>query len=1664
MSVPFPSCAGIKMLFRRKYLIVFFLLGILISGCGTSDQGEPTPTEMPPPVSVGPLPPALVEASPMPGSEMPLMGTVTYYFNQPMDRPSVEAALSGEPELTGSFHWLDDASVSFTPSGPWLPDTELTITVGETAQALNGLTMQEPVSLAYKTVGYLKLTQSLPEGGTFDVDPTSAIVAAFNRPVVPLGADPDTLPPAFSIDPPAPGRGEWLNTSTYIFYPIPGMDGGITYTVRLNPGLSSTDDAPLEDAAVWSFSTAVPRLVSLDPDEGDRHVRLDADINLTFNQPMDRGSVEDNLSLLDSSGQPVAGSSEWDEDSTHLSFVPDGLFERGVRYTILLSAEAKGRGGTSLEQALRVEFDTVGELGILKTRPVYGEEKTYYSPVTLTFNAPLDVDDPSDYISIEPALSLNFDWYSNSIQIFGDFEAERDYVLRVSGSLRDIWGDSLGEDYLFAFRTAPMRPRFMTSSYLAGGVMFVDPDDPVIFAQAVNVSNVTVSVGSISLPDFFRLNSSDGYDERMFFTPAGEEVYQVPLEISSNTNRVVRIPLTSDGSGLAPGVYLYSTFAAEAADYYGGGDSAVFSVVSHVNLVYKVSATDVLVWAVDTRTNTSIAGGAVVFYSEDGLPIASGHTNESGVFTASIPVQEDRYALSYAVLGNPGEDTFSLATSAWDDGIGAWEFGYRLDTSPPRTFYYLYTDRPIYRPGQTVNFRVVARHAHNGRYQFPETTSVPITIFDYRGMEISSLTLPLTDFGTVSGTYTIPSAAGLGYYRIQAGDDYYDTLFQVAEYRKPEIDLEVNFQKDDFIIGEIIDVEVSTRYFFDAPAGDIDLSWNLYGQDSYFYLPGYSVGALGGSFWSPLYSPGDSQLGALLDSGSGSTTPEGTFSIEVPAVSTPETQIYTLEVLVVDESGFPVGGRASATIHPASFYIGVRSDTWIGQAGTEMGFDVRVVDWDKNPAGVQNLTARISEVEWVRGSDDIYGYPTYEKRLTEIVSRDLSTDGQGHARLSGFIPASAGIYQLDLSGGGALTQKMVWVGGSGQALWPNLDNNQIRLIADKDTYLVDEIANVFIPNPFVGDALALISSERGIVLNSQVIEISGSGMTFDIPLSNEAVPNVYFSVALFGTEEDGSPGFRQGLVNLEVQPREQILHVAIVSQPERTGPGETVAFTVLVTDSSGTPVQGEFSLSVVDEAVLALADPFEEDIITAFYGIQSLGVHTSASLVASSKLFEYFVGGLGGGGGGEPEHPAIRSDFQDTAYWNAHIVTGSDGTAQVEAQLPDNLTTWQVLLRGLTLDTRVGEAVSEVVTTKDLLVRPVTPRFFVVGDHLQIGAVVHNNSAGDLQVDVEFRAKGFVLDDPAAANQEVNVPAGGRVRLDWWGTVEDVEAVELVFSAAGGGLQDVTLPAAGTLPVLRYTAPQTFATAGILEQGGERLELISLPRTFDPIGGGLRLEMSPSLAGTLLDALDVLEHYPYECTEQTVSRFLPNLEAYLAIQQFGLEAPILESRLDRTLKDGIIKLESEQHYNGGWGWSGDKYGKSDPYTTAYVFLGLVRAQQAGYSLQSNTLENAVEYLIEYLGANQPKMKVSWEYDRAAFIHFALSQANKPVIDLALSLYDFRDQMNPWGQALLALTFDAFYPGGDESNTLFSNLQSTTKFSCPFHHLGESHHRPGGRVG
>ena len=281
--------------------LALILILLALAGCNFPIPGA-EPATLPdenllPAVSVGPLAPEVVETTPMDGSRLSAAGEIDIYFNQPMDHASVEGAVTANSALNGSFTWEDDLHLVFKPAQPWPADSELEITVGTGAKSADGLTLEEPYQWRYQSADYLRLVQALPEDQTREIDPQSAIVASFNQPVVPLGAASD-LPAGFTISPAAAGRGEWLNTSTYIFYPNPALTGGQEYTVTLNPDLDSAAGTSLDTASSWAFKTLSPGYQSYSPQLKELHVRLDEPVRVTFNQAMDPASVEEGFWMV----------------------------------------------------------------------------------------------------------------------------------------------------------------------------------------------------------------------------------------------------------------------------------------------------------------------------------------------------------------------------------------------------------------------------------------------------------------------------------------------------------------------------------------------------------------------------------------------------------------------------------------------------------------------------------------------------------------------------------------------------------------------------------------------------------------------------------------------------------------------------------------------------------------------------------------------------------------------------------------------------------------------------------------------------------------------------------------------------------------------------------------------------------------------------------------------------------------------------------------------------------------------------------------------------------------------------------------------------------------------------------------------------------------------
>lgn len=1642
----------------KPRLLVFLVLVLIIIFSVSCSRSTPTQTDLPivpeptleyEPTAVPPsptplpptLPPALLETDPLPGAEIPLTSGITLRFNQSMERASVEAALSSTSGIEGVIEWVDDATLIYQPESALPPASEMTLTVGEAARSQKGLQMLAPVDIHYQTAGYLELAQTLPEDGAQQVDPASAVVAAFNYPVVPLGADPASLPAAFTLEPALAGRGEWVNTSTYIYYPELSLGGGVTYLARLNPDLTSTSGSPLDEKRMeWRFSVALPYPQTFEPAGTSSDVRLDQAIRVVFNQSMDPQLTEANFNLLDEQMQPVDGTFDWDEKFTTLTFTPHTLLNRRTTYTTRIQPGAASAAGQPLGEAFQAAWSTVPELSVYWTNPLPGGSKRVYSNVTIEFSSYLGKGSLEQFLTITPEISNLYtylDYTEKRVYLGGDFQPETWYTVRIEAGLQDRWGGVLSQPYEFRFYSNSLDPAI----YISAGqeMLFVTPQDGGIPAQVSNLAEIPLSVGSLQLRHLFPMLLSEGYTARQEYQPADAVEWRYRANVPGNRMQSVTLPLSPDGSPLDPGLYFLRI---PLPDSYAG---PYVLVVSNVQVTLKISSSEAFVWVTDLRTNTPVVGESVAVYLETNELWAEGITDDEGIFRAAVPPHDTYHPTTVAVVGTPGEDTFGMALSDWNLMVSPYVFGLRLEDRAPRTETYIYTDRPIYRPGQTVYFRLISRVEQNGRYFPPDLTELSVKIRNGTGSELSTFTLPLSDLGTASGEFTLGANSQPGYYSLLVGED--SLLFMVAEYRKPEIDLTVSLGTEAQHYGEILPTQVDARYFFGAPASGITLDWNLYVHSDGFHLPGYRVGT-DDRRWMQVFSYSDDYwggLGSSIASGQGTTDASGQLVLDLPTTfdlshyNALSPLTYTLEVTATDESGQPVSARAEAIVHREDYYIGIRPDAWVAQGGQETGFAVRVVDWNGNSAGERRLHAEYRKLEWTWSSVSFdYEIPEPVITYTPVDSFDFVTSSDGSARIV-LTPPGPGTFELWITGGEASTTLTQWVGGAGQPVWSNQPNQRLQLTPDREAYHAGDTAQVFVPNPLNQPALALVTLERDQVLEYQVITLPDEGSLLPLELTSDHAPNVYLSVQLIGKTASGAPDFRVGYLNLQVSPEELVLNVDLAVEPARAGPGEVVTVQLRVTDASGIPVQGEFSLAVVDLAVLKLADPFALEITEWFYGTQPLGVRMGMSLAAYAGRDVWLPGGQGGGGGGD-QSPATRQKFPDTAYWNPSILTDANGEATLTLTLPDNLTTWQFDLRGITADHRVGQASAQIITSQELLVRPITPRFLVAGDRVQFAAVVQNNTLTELPVEVFLQGDGLVLE--GAASQNISVPANDRVRVEWWGRVQDVAQLALVFGARGGGLHDLTQPADGAIPVLRYRSPQAFATAGILESAGEKLELVSLPSNTEVSAnaraGGLRVTLAPSLGAAALEALEALEVTSDYLTEFTLSRLLSNLATWQIVQSADIDAPDLKEDLHQAIVESLSLLISRQGYDGGWGWRANE--TSDVHMSAYAVLALVQARQAGFTVNEYTLSNASQFLEGNNFLPHPAVP-GWELDRQAFVSYVRMLVGGGDLDLAQALYRERARLSTWGQALLALTLKELDPGSLSVDTLFSDLQS-----------------------
>lgn len=1689
-----------RALFTALTILTIVTLACSISTPKPQPQATATPVPTPTP-KLPPLPPVLVNRVPDRGEEQPVTSPIVLRFSQPMDRASVESAFKILPAVSGELRWDDDKTVRFVPSGEgFARDESYTINVGEGAKAQNGLALQLPINFRFKAVGYLEVSQVLPQKDTVDVAPDSAITVMFNRPVVPLVAlsDQNKLPQPLTLDPPAKGRGEWLNTSIYVFHPE-GLTPGATYTAKIEAGLQDVSGAVLQKDFTWSFSVQPPQVVKTLPTDRQSMVGLTDPISVTFNQPMNKASVEAAFALRvgGPNGEQIGGTFRWYTNT--MGFVPSRRLDLGQTYYASVGTGAQaavGQAGMRKEYAWT--FQTVPAPRVLSTRPADGSKDVDpFGSFEIVFSAPIDpaIVMRNVRISPEPKATDVYTYWNRSDRRFVisfDRKPSTDYAIVIGAGISDPYGNSLGRETTVRFTTRQLEPQAYLNTPGQIGT-YSAYTDTKLFAVYRNIATMDFDLARMSLNEFWQVTRPDGWEAWRDFRPAPGAVIrtwsaQAAQDVVLNETAFLKTYLAEDGKALRPGLYYLEVTSPQVGKQDQGGPSRHILIVGTANVTLKMAEREALVWATDMQSGQPVPNAAVTLYDQNLQPLGSGKTDKDGLFAIQWSDSLELWTPAYAVVGEPGGEVFGLAINQWSDGIGPWDFG--IDSrfySEPYNVYFT-TDRPIYRPGQTVFFKAILRLDNDARYSlFDAQTRLPVLVTDPQGKEIYADMLSINaDMATLSGKFKLADQAALGYYRLYTKlpdpaaarrgargvqEREYGISFLVAAYVRPEFQVSVTTDKPEYSQGESIKVDVGSSYYFGGPVAEAKVDWNVVSSPYYFNYKGQ--GYYDWTDADTFYSRGQFG-GGLIASGSGKTDSTGHFLTQVKADlgKNDYSQRFSIEATVTDVNDRVVSNRTEAIVHQGAFYIGLQPERYVGKVGDESSINIKTVDWQSNDAGNVNLTVTFYKRDWYSVQEQTSSGPVWTVTFsdTAVATQTVTTDASGLATAS-FVPEKGGTYRVvavgqDRQGNKVRSGTYLWVTSSEYVSWRQENNDRIQLVADKRSYAPGETASILIPSPFQGSVTALVTVERGRILSKQVITLKSNSELLKLPVTADMAPNAFVSVVLVKGVDKTSPvaAFKVGYAAFSVSTVQQELKVSISTdrdpKTQHYAPRDTVTYTIQATDYAGKPVQAELSLAVVDLAVLSLADPNAPPIVEGFYGRRGLGVRTASTLVLSvdrlNVKLQTEVKGGGGGIGAEAGEFAPRQQFYDTAYWSATTRTDANGKAQVQVVLPDNLTTWRMTAKAVTANTLVGESTHDIISTKDLLIRPVTPRFFVVGDKSTVAAVVHNNTSKALNVDVRLEGQGVNI--TSQASQKLTVPANDKVRVEWQVEAQDKAAANLVFSVSGGGLSDASKPPVGLppdqrIPIYRYSTPETVATAGTLDQQDERLEVVALPSRLDTTQGDLTVRIDPSLAAGTIDGLKWLEDYPYESTEQTVSRFLPNVLTFRALKKLNLADPGLESPLKAQVSVALQRLYGQQHADGGWGWWVND--KSNATVTAWAALGMIRAKEAGFAVDAGSLKRALDYLDKQL-VSPTTLKDSSQANMQAFILYVSAEGSRNNLSRAVALYDGkRNLLDNYGKAYLALAL-GIWQKGDRTriDTLLSDLNNAAITSATGVHWEE----------
>jgi uncharacterized protein YfaS (alpha-2-macroglobulin family) len=781
-------------------------------------------------------------------------------------------------------------------------------------------------------------------------------------------------------------------------------------------------------------------------------------------------------------------------------------------------------------------------------------------------------------------------------------------------------------------RTGYSEPRIYVSDdkwgQNGGVISLAATDEPRVIINSYNVGGeVTVKVYR-AMPQTlmaYLLVDKDGKQKNPTVDPTGlTEITTLKHTITKESNEEASLVLPLEGTGLWLLKISNDKIQTDA-----------FVTRSNTGILTKEGDNEFIFWAQDFNTRRSAPGGKITLYSvRDSLQtLATAVVNDSGLATTSIRSEVD--------IGwyERGEDVALIPIN-----LKYLNYGYNYDEFRPKerqVRYFVFTDRPLYRPGDTIYYKAVIRDDDDARYTVPGGTA-KVEVYRGYGDEaevIYSQDVPITGYGSVSGKVTLPENAKTDWYSVSVNagqtqrpeDDYGywpggSTGVQVEYFRKPDYFLTVRSDKNEYIAGDEITYTVSGQYFFGQPLSNKKVTYEVratnyydysYVQETKYYLnENYRYGG-----W----------YGESVTKGEATLDDQGNVIVKVPAKQKEgKSAVYSFTVHLSDETGTADEAAKNVLVYSGEFGIYRTNYEWGFSVGTPLVIPVKVVLRQGGGVANQVLNVKTTRKWWEKQPLKAgQKYATYLDKSETLPDQTLTTNNDGEASLT-LTPTAGGSYEFKLSSpdkrGNMVTQTFrAWVSNQAQPMSYGVSEGELNVAVNKEKALPGEVVKVTLTSD-IPDRDVFLSFERGRVNRYQIVPMQGLMTMVDVPIAETDMPNIFIEGASFSDD-----WLDTSQVDLPVVTDSRKLTINLTADKPKYGPGETATVAVKAQDGNNQPISAEIALWAVDKALFELVDQSNLDIFNAFWHERYNNTAQAHSLEGITTLTSEMGGCFAGG-------------------------------------------------------------------------------------------------------------------------------------------------------------------------------------------------------------------------------------------------------------------------------------------------------------------------------------------------------------------------------------------------------------------------------------------------